>query len=66
MQSETGERTRRRDGAAARVAAAARPARVVIPAPANQNRPPLALRLARAFLLVAGVALAVWLIQRLV
>jgi hypothetical protein len=38
---------------------------VVIPAPANQNRPPLGLRLARTALLVAGAAIAVWLVQRL-
>ena len=41
--------------------ASARP-RVVIPAPANQNRAPLASRLARVAALAAGLAIAAWLL----
>jgi len=38
-------------------------ARVVIPSPANENRAPLALRIARIAALVACVAITVWLLR---
>ena len=46
-----------------RPTASAGPARVTVPAPANQNRAPLARRLARIAALVICAAIAVWLLR---